>query len=106
MSGRVTSIPPNRHTVATAAATISPTDVLVAVTNTAAAVTLTLPAANSVPSGRMIVVKDASGGAATHNITVTAAGSDHIDAGTTSVISTNYGVVRLMSNGSNGWDVV
>lgn len=105
MSGRATIGNPTRRAV-TANAPINSGDTLVAVTDTTAARTLTLPAANTIPAGKMFVVKDASGGAATHNITVSRSGSDTIDGGTTAVISTNYGVVRLMSNGTNGYDIV
>jgi hypothetical protein len=63
---------------------------------------VTLPAPSAVP-GHTYIVKDESGGAATHNITVKAA-SGNIDGtlGSTGVaISTNYGVMRLYSNGTN-----
>jgi len=76
---------------------------LVAVTSTAAARTLTLPAASSVPVGIPIVFKDESGGAATNNITVARAGADTIDGATSKVINTNYGTFRLYSDGVSKW---
>ena len=76
---------------------------LVAVTSTAAARTITLPAASAVPLGIPIVFKDESGGAATNNITIARAGADTIDGATSKVINANYGTVRLYSNGTNAW---
>jgi hypothetical protein len=75
----------------------------VAVTSTAAARTITLPAAASVSEGRMFVVKDESGGAGSNNITIARAGSDTIDGASSLVISTNYGIVRLYSDGVSKW---
>lgn len=86
-------------------ATISATDTLVAMTALTAPRTLTLPAANTVATGRrVLVIKDESGQAGTHNITVQRAGSDTLEGGVTSkVINTNHGVLRLYSNGSTQW---
>lgn len=72
------------------------TDFIIAVTSTAAARTITLPAAGGL-AGKVYIVKDESGGAATHNITV----SGTIDGSSNATISSNYSEVRLYSNGSN-----
>jgi hypothetical protein len=78
--------------------TINSSYCITGVTSTAAARTVTLPA--TVPdSGWTLIVKDESGGAATNNITV--AGNGHnIDASASLNITTNYGVLRIYSNGS------
>lgn len=84
--------------------TITATDPdYIGITSTAAARTVTLPAASAVSAGRTFVVKDESGAAATNNITVQRAGSDTIDGATTKVINTNYGSARLYSDGASKW---
>lgn len=79
---------------------MKPTDVLVGVTSTASARAITLPPVATTPVGQMYVVKDESGGAATHNITVSPA-SGNIDGAGSKVISTNYGFVRAYTDGVN-----
>lgn len=74
-------------------------DELVAVTSTAAARTITLPPATQMKE-RMVTIKDESGGAGTNNITIDGSESETIDGSATLVISSNYGVARLYSNGS------
>jgi hypothetical protein len=76
---------------------------LLAVTSTGAPRALTLPLAASVPLSLPLVVKDEGGGAATNNITVNRAGADTIDGATSKVINTNYGFVRLYSDGVSKW---
>jgi len=73
---------------------------IVSVTNTAAARTITLATADTV-AGRIVIVKDTSGGAGTNNITVATEGSETIDGAATIAITANYGVARLYSDGSN-----
>jgi len=75
----------------------------VAVTSTAAARTLTLAPASTIPDGFRVTIKDESGGAATYNITIQRDGSDTIDGGTSIVLATNYGKVTLYSNGVDKW---
>ena len=74
-------------------------DNFIAITSTAAARAVTLPAPTADMANTEVVVKDESGGAATNNITVSAA-SGNIDGGATSVINTNYGVRRFYCNGT------
>lgn len=73
---------------------------------TAGAITATLPAASTVPAGTVTTVVDLAGNAATHNITITRAGSDTINGGTTFVINTNYGGARLFCDGVSAWIVL
>jgi len=52
-------------------------------------------------TGKQFIVKDELGLASTNTITVTTAGAQKIDGGDSVVISVNYGVVRLYSDGNN-----
>lgn len=68
------------------------------------AATINLVAANTVPAGYYLSIKDESGNAAANNITITPNGADTIDTVAASVtITTNYGTRVLYSNGSTGW---
>lgn len=83
--------------------TILASDHIIAYTSTSSAFTATLPAAAAGNAGQRWIIKDESGGAATHNITVNTSGGN-IDGtlGITGVvINTNYGALRVYSNGSN-----
>jgi len=79
---------------------------VIAVTSTAAARTITLPLANTVPAGWQITVKDESGGALTNNITIARAGSDLIEGATSNSINTNYGSRTLYSDGVSNWFLI
>lgn len=61
--------------------------------------TITLPLAATAIIGRIYIIKDQSGGAAAANITVDGNGAETIDGVANVVISANYGVVRLYTNG-------
>jgi hypothetical protein len=76
-----------------------PSDVIIAVTSTASARTITLPAATASNSGVNYFIKDESGAAGTNNITVEVLGGGNIDGATTKVISSNYGFIQVYSNG-------
>ena len=68
------------------------TDVVMGV-NVASAATLTLLSAPA--DGRIAIIKDKSGAAATNNITVLAGAGDTIQGAASKVITTNYGVLFL-----------
>jgi hypothetical protein len=68
---------------------------------TGAATAVTLPA--SPATGKMIVVKDGKGDAATNNITIS--GSHNIDGSSSVVIDQNYETVTVVFNGSQ-WNVI
>lgn len=68
--------------------------------------TVTLPAANAVTAGRIYLVADKTGSAASNNITIAAAGSDSIQGAGSLVLNVAYASTMLLSNGSNGWDVL
>lgn len=91
-------------TVSTTNITVGATDTVVAITDTSAARTVTLPAVSG-NTGRVLVIKDATGGAATNNITVDGNAAETIDGAATYVINTNYGSVTLVGDVS-GWFVV
>lgn len=75
-------------------------EVIIGVTSTASARTITLASA-STNNGRMVIIKDESGGAGTNNITVDTEGSEVIDGAATKVINANYGVLRVYNDGTN-----
>lgn len=67
-----------------------------------AASAVTLPASPN--TGRVIIVKDGKGDAAANNITISGNGKN-IDGAATLVISTNFGVSRLVYNSAQ-WNVI
>jgi hypothetical protein len=79
-------------------------DYYVAVTDTTAERIVTLPAALR-KTGRVHVIKDESGRAAEHPIVVKAQPGETIDGAGSVKIGTNYGVLRIISNGQN-WFVM
>lgn len=91
-----------RIVTAAGAITVTTADYLVIVNKTAgAASAVALPAG---VSGQVFVVKDGKGDAAANNITITPAAGT-IDGAATNVISTNYGKVSLLYNGTQ-WNVI
>ena len=66
--------------------------------NTGTAVTVTLPSA---VTNAAIVFKDSTGTAATNNVTINRADSATIDGATSQAISSNYGSMKLISDGTN-----
>jgi|TARA_R110000751_G_scaffold79991_1_gene161216 hypothetical protein len=66
--------------------------------NTGTAVTVTLPA---VSSNAAIIFKDSAGTAATNNITINRAGTATIDGATSQTVGSNYGSMKLISDGTD-----
>lgn len=62
-----------------------------------------LPAANGVTAGTMYLFYDATGEAATKNITINRRGSDTINGATNKVIATAYGGAIFISDGTSAW---
>lgn len=83
----------------TASAAVVATDYLILVDATAAAVTVTLPAA--APSGRQLCVKkiDASANA----VTIARAGTATIDGATSKAVTPQYASLTVMSDGTSWW---
>jgi len=79
--------------------TVGPGDFYLGVTDTTSARTVTLP--TNLTRDRVFIIKDESGAAATHNISVTVNGVKTIDGATTKTISTNYGSMQVIYNGTN-----
>ena len=69
--------------------------------NVSQATALTLPA--NAPIGTNYIIKDSSGNASSNNITISRQGGDSIEGSGTKVISTNYGLVKLIYDGTNKW---
>jgi len=76
------------------------------ITSTAAARTVTLPAASTCGPGQRFWIEDESGSAGTNNITVSRAGSDTINGATTFVINQNYGSILLTCDGTSKFFVI
>jgi hypothetical protein len=91
--------------------TVVRSDCVVAVTDTTAARTITLPTSSTFCAavsagavGKFLIIKDESGAAGTNHITITPNGTETIDGVNASVtISTNYGVVRLYADSNGHW---
>lgn len=66
--------------------------------------TMTLPAANSVPKGKQLIVKKID--STLTQITLSRAGSDTIDGATSTTLATQYEAHTLLSDGSSLWSVV
>ena len=79
---------------------------VVAVTDTSAARTINLPVANTVPAGWQTTIKDESGGALLNSITVSRSSTDTIEGATSRTINTNYGVLKLYSDGVSKWFLI
>lgn len=90
-----------KRTATAASYTTLQSDYLIGVTSTAAARTITLVPVATAAAGLVQIVKDESGGAFTNNITVDGNASELIDGSLTKVITTNYGALRLYTDGSN-----
>ncbi len=76
-------------------------EVILAITDTFVPRTVTIQTSDIVGANRIFIIKDESGAANLNNITVTTEASETIDGAVSVVITQNYGVVRLYSNGSN-----
>lgn len=77
-----------------------PTDHTLFVDTSSVATTITLSSAD-VENGRTIVIKDASGNAASNNINVNTEGSEQIDGVTSYTLNNNYDTLILRSDGTN-----
>ena len=66
--------------------------------NTGTAVTVTLPSA---VTNAAIIFKDSAGTAATNNVTINRADSATIDGATSQAVGSNYGSMKLISDGTN-----
>lgn len=73
------------------------TDEYLSVDCSGGAITVQLP--NAATTGRVFIIKDRTGSAATHNITVTTVGGAvNIDGATTFVMNTNFEAIQVIGN--------
>jgi hypothetical protein len=98
-----------RTAVADTAYTALTSDSLIVFTSLSAARTVTLPAANTYTPGQPLFIVDGSGSASqTNQISIAPNGADTIAGSNTTQVCVNIprGRAWLVSNGSNGWDVL
>lgn len=93
-----------KRTGTAASVTTTTNEIIIGVTDTSAARTITLQTADAI-EGRMYFIKDESGAAGMNNITINTQGGQTIDGDATLVIASNYGGATLYSDGSN-WFVI
>ena len=72
--------------------------------NRAGVITITLSAAAA--DGRMLMIKDISGAAATYNITIVHNASETIDGSNSYVMNVSYESICLIADASGNWWVV
>ncbi|HSX08187.1 MAG TPA: right-handed parallel beta-helix repeat-containing protein [Candidatus Saccharimonadales bacterium] len=94
----------NHTVVADANYTPLATDSVIAYGSLTAARTVTLPSAVGA-AGRIYIIKDESGAAGSNNITVSTTGGQTIDNTASKLLNTNYGFLRLYSNGVNWFSI-
>jgi len=92
-----------RTVTANTSATID--DHVIGVDTSSISIRVQLPSAASVRRGFLLTIKDIAGGASVNNITIVRGNSDTIDGATTITQNSNYGTVRLFSNGNHTWHV-
>lgn len=76
------------------------TDYIIGITNTDAVRTITL-ASVTVEEGRIVHIKDESGGAGTNNIIIVTEGAETIDGEASVIINADYNALSLYSDGTN-----
>ena len=85
----------------TAVSANTTTQTIIGVTDNSSARTITLDT-DDVVDGRIIIIKDEAGTAASaNNITIDTEGAELIDGAASITITANYGVARVYSNGTN-----
>ena len=74
---------------------------------TTAPFTLTLPAANSVVSGKEYIIKDEGGNCGTNHLLLAPSGTDQVDGITAGYsLTVNFESVTVVCNGTNGWFLI
>ncbi|MFA5999483.1 MAG: hypothetical protein WC783_00680 [Candidatus Paceibacterota bacterium] len=85
---------------------IKTTDFVVEAINMAAAHQITLPDAGDSGAGRIFVITDRTGNAATYNITVIGTAGELIDGSASYVINKNRGSIIVASDGTSSWKII
>ena len=88
----------------TSDATPEPTDHFIGVDTTSQAVTITLPATNTIAEGKIFLIKDEGGNAATNNITIATTGDVTIDGNSTITMVSDYSSISVYYNGTE-WSI-
>jgi ABC-type Na+ efflux pump permease subunit len=83
---------------------ITSADHFVGVNTSGGAVTLTLPATSDVAEGKIYIIKDEGGNAATNNIIINTADSAKIDSLNAVSLVSNYGAISIYFNASD-WHI-
>ncbi len=86
---------------------IATTDDYIGCDSSLASFTVTLPAANTVQSGKRYIIKDEGGSATTNNIFIAPNGTDKIDGVNASEsLVVNYESITLICDGVDGWFLI
>jgi hypothetical protein len=86
---------------------INPSDTFVTLgVDTTASRTITLPLASAVVTGRIYIIKDATGDSNANPITLDADGSDQIDGAASQNLSSDYGAWMVQTDGVSNWSFV
>tara|TARA_B100000424_G_C22655554_1_gene361076 strand:- start:23 stop:463 length:441 start_codon:yes stop_codon:yes gene_type:complete len=88
----------------TADRSITPDDHFLGVNTSGGAVTLTLPAQSDVAEGKIYIIKDEGGSAATNAIKIETADAARIDNLNSVALISNYGAISIYCNGSH-WHI-
>ena len=72
--------------------------------NVSQATALTLPL--NAPIGTNYIIKDTSGNASTNNITISSQSPNTIEGSGSTTINTNYGLKKLIYDGTNIWNFI
>ncbi len=87
--------------------TVPNNEYLISISDVGVSRTVTLPLPALAGIGKIFVIKDSSGSAATTTITVTSIGTSEnavrLDGDTTSVINANFGLKKFYSDGGSNW---
>jgi hypothetical protein len=84
----------------TSTMTASATDYFLGV-SASAPITIQMPGADTLSSGQNFVIKDESGNAGIHNITIKSSGSQTIDGETTIILESSFASINIYTNGSD-----
>jgi len=87
--------------VAAASYTLQAGDKILGVSYSATGATSVILATLEMKEGRLLLVKDIGGNADPNTITVSTEGEEKIDGADTQTITSDYGILRLFSNGTN-----
>ena len=92
--------------VVSASDSVLATDEVIVTTGNAAAVTLALPAANTVVAGHSFTFKDGDGTASTKNLTIARSSTDLIDGQTSQILVANYSSITIVCDGSSKFYII